>query len=51
MPPGRSERLQQVLTGAGAAVTMLWQESGHLLSPGELEDVAGWWRRTVAGLG
>jgi phospholipase/carboxylesterase len=51
VPRGRSERLQQVLTEAGAAVTMLWRESGHLLSPGELEDVAEWWRRTVAGLG
>jgi phospholipase/carboxylesterase len=46
VPRALSERLVEVLSQAGAKVTQLWQDTGHALSPSELEDVAAWFRRT-----
>jgi predicted esterase len=46
VPRTSTERLAEVLTHAGARVTALWQDSGHALSPRELEDVGAWWSRT-----
>jgi predicted esterase len=44
--PDSARRLADVLQQGGAKVTMLWQETGHALSPNELEQVATWWRAT-----
>ena len=41
-----TERLAELLHESGATVTTLWQETGHALSPNELEEVTEWWRRT-----
>lgn len=45
VPRPLTERLASILNDAGAEVSTLWQETGHALSPGELEQVAAWWRR------
>jgi predicted esterase len=45
----QTRRLATVLEQGGAKVTMLWQDMGHALSPGELEQVAAWWRATFGG--
>jgi predicted esterase len=50
VPPDRTRQLADVLQQAGAKVTMLWQESGHALSPSELEQVAAWWRTAFSHL-
>ena len=47
VPTALSERLGELLQQSGANLTMLWQETGHALSPSELEEVSAWWRRTV----
>lgn len=44
--PALTERLAEVLSASGAVVTITWQETGHALSPRELEEVAVWWRQT-----
>ena len=36
------------ISNVGAEVTQLWQDTGHELSPSELEEVAAWFRRTFA---
>jgi phospholipase/carboxylesterase len=48
VPRALSDRLVEVLNQAGAEVTQLWQDTGHALSPSELEEVAAWFRRTFA---
>ena len=48
VPRALSDRLVEVLNQAGAEVTQLWQDTGHALSPNELEEVAAWFRRTFA---
>ena len=45
---GSTERLESLLTHAGASVTTLWHDTGHALSPSELEQVTAWWQRTFA---
>jgi predicted esterase len=46
VPPAQAERLAEVLARQGAAVTTIWQDTRHSLSPHELEEVSAWWRRT-----
>jgi predicted esterase len=46
VPSANSERLAALLQKSGASVTVVWQETGHALSPSELEQVAEWWRKT-----
>jgi phospholipase/carboxylesterase len=46
VPRRLTERLAEVLAHGGATVTTLWQDTGHALSPGELEQVSAWWRQT-----
>lgn len=48
VPPAEPERLAAVLRAAGASVALVWQDTGHALSPLELEQVAGWWIHTFA---
>jgi len=45
VPTPRTERLADLLHQAGASVSVLWQETGHALSPLELEQVTDWWRQ------
>ena len=45
--PALAERLAQLLEQSGARVTTLWQPGGHALAPGELEQVADWWKHAV----
>ena len=46
VPSTNTERLAALLQTSGASVTLLWQETGHALSPIELEQVTDWWRKT-----
>lgn len=46
VPRGQAERLAEILQQGGAAVTVIWQDTGHALSPSELEEVNDWWRGT-----
>jgi phospholipase/carboxylesterase len=46
VPSANTERLGALFQAAGASVTILWQETGHALSPSELEQVTEWWRKT-----
>jgi phospholipase/carboxylesterase len=46
VPSTNTERLAALLQASGASVTVLWQETGHALSPIELEQVTDWWRKT-----
>jgi phospholipase/carboxylesterase len=46
VPSANTERLAALLQASGASVTILWQETGHALSPRELEQVTEWWRKT-----
>jgi len=46
VPTPRTERLADLLHQSGATVSVLWQETGHALSPLELEQVTDWWRQT-----
>ena len=41
-PPAQTERLAQLLTGAGADVTLHWELGGHSLSDGEVEAARRW---------
>jgi predicted esterase len=38
--------IADLLRASRAKVTMIWQETGHALSPNELEQVSQWWRQT-----
>lgn len=46
VPTALTERLADLLQTSGASVTVLWQETGHALSPSELEQVTEWWQKT-----
>ncbi len=46
VPAAEPERLAALFREGGAAVSLLWQDTGHALSPIELEQVAEWWLRT-----
>jgi len=46
VPAALTERLAAVLEGAGATVTLAWHETGHHLTPREMEQAARWF---VAG--
>jgi phospholipase/carboxylesterase len=46
VPAAEPERLAAILRAGEAAVSLLWQDTGHALSPIELEQVAEWWLRT-----
>jgi len=48
VPEALTERLAALLRDSGAMVTVLWQPTGHALSPNELEQVSEWWQRTFA---
>ncbi|WP_020618601.1 alpha/beta hydrolase [Paenibacillus daejeonensis] len=41
-PPQESEELERLLTGAGAAVDLHWENNGHQLSRTEVEAAAKW---------
>ena len=48
VPRPLTDRLAQMLNEYGATVTTFWQDTGHALSPHELEQVTAWWRQTFA---
>ncbi len=45
--PEESEELQSLLEGAGADVTMHWENNGHQLTPTEVHAAAQWYRQYV----
>jgi predicted esterase len=42
VPVAETERLAAALRAAGAEVTLRWDESGHTLTKGDVEDAARW---------
>jgi phospholipase/carboxylesterase len=47
--PQETEELQSLLEGAGATVTVHWEQYGHQLTRTEVEAAAQWYRRHFAG--
>ncbi|WP_410770448.1 alpha/beta hydrolase [Fontibacillus sp. BL9] len=47
-PPQESEELERLLGGAGAAVTLHWEASGHQLTSSEIDAASAWYQRTFA---
>jgi predicted esterase len=47
VPPPLTERLGDLLTAGGAAVTTRWYATGHALSPQEIRDAAEWYRNAA----
>lgn len=47
--PEESYELQELLEGAGAHVTMHWEDGGHQLTATEVRAAAEWYRRHVLG--
>jgi predicted esterase len=45
VPTQLTQRLAQLLEEAGAAVSTTWRNTGHALSPPEIEQAAEWWKR------
>lgn len=45
-PPAETEELHSLLTGAGADVTLHWEDGGHQLSRSEAEAAAAWFQVT-----
>jgi predicted esterase len=48
IPPRETERLAKLLESTGARVTLAWQQGGHGLSPGELEEARAWFQALQA---
>lgn len=44
-PPEKAERLAQLLTDAGAAVTLDWHDAGHRLGPAQLAPATAWYTK------
>jgi predicted esterase len=42
MPPDQPQRLAALLLGAGADVTLEWQDAGHGLGPADFRTAAAW---------
>lgn len=47
--PEESYELQELLEGAGAHVTMHWEDGGHQLTATEVRAAAEWYRRHLLG--
>ncbi|RCX16758.1 phospholipase/carboxylesterase [Fontibacillus phaseoli] len=47
-PPQESEELERLLGGAGAAVTLHWEASGHQLTSSQIDAASAWYQRTFA---
>ena len=43
--PEESQELEQLLQGAGASVTLHWENRGHQLTREEVDAAALWYRR------
>jgi predicted esterase len=48
MPPDQPQRLAALLLGAGADVTLEWQDAGHGLGPADFRMAAAWLKEKVA---
>ncbi|MFS0724029.1 alpha/beta hydrolase [Paenibacillus sp. 1P07SE] len=48
-PPQESEELERLLTGAGADVTLHWENQGHQISRTEVEAAAKWFAQVFPG--
>lgn len=44
-PPQETNELNELLTGAGASVELLWESYGHQLSRSEIEAAKAWYRK------
>ncbi|MBW7454980.1 alpha/beta hydrolase [Paenibacillus sepulcri] len=42
--PGETEELEQLLSGAGASVTLHWERAGHQLTASEVDAAAAWFK-------
>jgi predicted esterase len=49
VPVEQTKRLSQMLTDAGADVTLEWQPGGHELTQAEFEALAGWLQHRLKG--
>lgn len=49
VPRALTDRLAEILTRAGAAVTAVWYDAGHALIPREVADAAEWFAQVVDG--
>lgn len=47
-PPEQAERLAQVLSDAGASVTLDWHDSGHRVGPAQLGPATTWFTKFVS---
>ncbi|ANY66771.1 alpha/beta hydrolase [Paenibacillus algorifonticola] len=46
-PPQETEELQAMLSGAGAAVSVHWENYGHQLTGSEVEAAAAWYAKVI----
>lgn len=46
-PPQETEELQAMLSGAGAAVSVHWENYGHQLTGSEVEAAAAWYAEVI----
>ncbi|MOA43478.1 putative hydrolase MhqD [compost metagenome] len=44
-PPSETEDLDSLLTGAGASVTVHWEQFGHQLTSSEVAAAAAWFKQ------
>lgn len=47
IPPALTQRLGELLDTAGASVKLLWQETGHGLTPADMREARRWWQKVV----
>ncbi|GGD66296.1 alpha/beta hydrolase [Paenibacillus nasutitermitis] len=47
-PPSETEELQELLSGAGASVTLHWERAGHQLTATEADAAAVWFKQNAA---
>jgi phospholipase/carboxylesterase len=49
IPPDLTQRLADVFSLAGAAVTSSWYDTGHALTQADISDAAAWYARRIRG--
>ncbi|MNW39072.1 putative hydrolase MhqD [compost metagenome] len=47
-PPSETEDLESLLTGAGASVSVHWEQFGHQLTSSEVAEAAAWFKQCFA---
>ncbi len=49
IPPAETEKLARLLEASGAPLTLAWQDGGHRIGPGELDEAREWYRKEYHG--